>query len=318
MAICETHDFVGVIQNANLSTISKRQYLQRLKMMMQHLQKDIFWILKHPKEGIAWIRSYAEAHTSQKSFVNAVLAVFKHCPDLKTQEKASFDQWYAAFSEVDAKIEERYKSNEPSERQREGYVAFPEIVKKRDALEPGSNDRLLLSMYTHLPPLRADFNRVRIYTNEPKKGDSEGEDDDREDNYIVLGGRPRLVLHEFKTKRHREHYEKDLPKPLLEEIRASLKRSPREWLFRSRDGKPYSANSYTKWANGVLARLFGRPLTISLIRHSFINTLDFNTLTVHEKEQIAKDMSHTVATQDRYRLIFRDKQTEKEKDASHR
>jgi len=53
-----------------------------------------------------------------------------------------------------------------------------------------------------------------------------------------------------------------------------------------------------------LKKLFNKPLTISLIRHSYINSLDFNKLSVIEKENIAKDMAHTVNTQDRYRLIF--------------
>jgi hypothetical protein len=41
-----------------------------------------------------------------------------------------------------------------------------------------------------------------------------------------------------------------------------------------------------------------------MIRHAYINSLDFNKLTVAEKENIAKDMAHTIGTQDRYRLIF--------------
>ena len=46
-------------------------------------------------------------------------------------------------------------------------------------------------------------------------------------------------------------------------------------------------NTYTKWCNRVLERLFGRALTVSLIRHAYINTLDFNKLTIKEKEEIA-------------------------------
>jgi hypothetical protein len=33
-------------------------------------------------------------------------------------------------------------------------------------------------------------------------------------------------------------------------------------------------------------------------------TLDFNTLTIAEKERIASEMRHTIKIQDQYRLIF--------------
>jgi hypothetical protein len=75
-------------------------------------------------------------------------------------------------------------------------------------------------------------------------------------------------------------------------------------LFMDREKKPYKENSYNRWVNRTLQKLFNKPLTISLIRHSYINSLDFNKMTIVQKEMIAKDMAHTVNTQDRYRLIF--------------
>ena len=71
-----------------------------------------------------------------------------------------------------------------------------------------------------------------------------------------------------------------------------------------RSGEPMLKNTYTKWCNRVLERLFGRALTVSLIRHAYINTLDFNKLTIKEKEEIAADMTHSAGMQDKYRLIF--------------
>lgn len=295
------HDFIASIVQAELSPVTKRVYLERMKYMLTQLKVDVLTILRNPRKYIGWIRETFDALATQKSYISAVLAVFRHNEGLKQQEQKHYDAWHAAFKEVDTQIDERYKRNEPSERQANGFVPFEEIVEKRDQLEKGSDERLLLCVYTYIPPLRADWNRVRIYTT------SEVPNEIKEENYIVMDEKKRagkLILREFKTATKHTQYEKELPIELVTEILANLDKNPRDFLFQDRNGAPYRASSYTKWANRILQRLFNRPLTISLIRHAYINTLDFNALTVHEKEVIARDMAHTIGTQDRYRLIF--------------
>ena len=293
-------DFIDNIMKAELSQVTKRVYLERIKYMLTHQKVDVFTILRNPQKYVTWIKENFDSLATQKSYISAILAIFRHNEGLKQQEQKHYDAWYAAFQEIHAEIDERYKRNEPSERQTQGYVPYEEIVKKRDELEKGSIERLLLGMYTYIPPLRADMNRIRIF-NTPSSSAI------KEDNYMVLDEKNKtgkLVLNEFKTASSAHQYEKELPTVLVQEIMANLEKDPRNYLFQDRNGSPYRASSYTKWANRTLYRIFGKNLTISLIRHSYINTLDFNTLTVQEKEAIARDMAHTVGTQDRYRLIF--------------
>jgi len=306
-------DLIQPILNAELSPVTKRVYLTRLRTILGETGKSIFAVATNPAEHLAWVRGWSEAPATQKSYIAAILAVFRHNEGLKDQQPQAYQEWYAAFQEINGAIDERYKNNEPSARQKEGYVPYDEIVAKRDALPDGSDDRLLLSLYTYLPPLRCDFNRLRIYDAEPAAAAAK-DAAPAELNYIVLPRRAAgsanvalLVLGEFKTRAHHaEPLRKELPEPLTEQLRLSVHARDRDWVFTDRSGGPYSAMSYTKWTGRALARLFGRPLTVSLIRHSFINTLDMNTLTVAEKEKIAHDMAHTVAMQDRYRLIFKD------------
>lgn len=305
-------DLIQPILDAELSPVTKRVYLTRLRTLLGKTGKSIFYVATNPDEFLPQVREWSEAPATQKSYIAAILAVFRHNEGLKDQQPAAYQAWYAAFQEINNAIDERYKNNAPSERQKEGYVPYADIVARRDALPDGSDDRLLLSFYTYLPPLRCDFNRLRVYDAEPA-ADAPGAPG-AELNYIVLPRRASgaanastLVLGEFKTRAHHDApLRKELPEALTEQLRLSLHAQPRDWVFTDRKGRPYSAMSYTKWTSRTLARLFGRPLTVSLIRHSFINTLDMNTLTVAEKERIARDMAHTVAMQDRYRLIFRD------------
>ena len=284
------------ITDADLSPVTKRTYLERLRYMIQNTKTELYEIITHPSKYIEWIKKHSPSLQTQKSYISGILAVFKHTPNLKDAERKHYYEWYQEFKKIHEKIDDHYKQNEPSQKQKEAYVPYQEIVAKRNTLGKGSKEKLLLSLYTYLPPLRSDFNKVYLYENPQKTYEHE--------NYILLFDPPTLVLNEFKTTKKKEGYERVLPEELVEEIKASLAKNPREWLFMDRDKKPYKSGSFTKWANRTLKSLFTKPLTISLIRHSYINQLDFNRLTVQEKEDIAKDMAHTVTTQDRYRLIF--------------
>lgn len=294
-------DYLAAIANAELSEVTKRVYLERWKVMLQELHTDVHSILIHPKKHIAWIKSSYSSLATQKSYMSAVLAMFRHNPGTKEQYAKHYRTWYLAFQGAHEAIDERYRKNEPTQKQVEAYVPFEEIVKKRDGLEKGSDERLLLSLYTYIPPLRCDFNEVRIYEH------GAGGNQPAPNRILMRRSRHEatMILTEFKTSGAQSSYEKELPEPLVLELEASLDKDPRDYLFLDRSHKPYRASSFTKWANRTLHRLFGRALTVSLIRHSYINSLDFNRLTVQEKEDIAKDMTHTVGTQDRYRLIFK-------------
>lgn len=295
--------FLDAIINAELSAISKRAYLERWKVIIQELKRDIYDIITHPDELVPWFKQRFPCDSTLKSYLSAVLAIFRHNPGLMEQHKELRTKWYEAFQEVHARIDERYRHNQPTQKQKDVYVPFSDIIAARNKLDIGSEDKLLLSFYTYLPPLRCDFNHVRIY-----RGNINESDPTIETNYIHLRpssiGPSYLILGEFKTQKSFPDYKKELPEELTKELRKSLELEPRNYLFIDRNGRPFHPKSYIQWANRIFARVLGKRMTVSMIRHSFINSLDFNKLTVAEKEQIAKDMAHSVTTQDRYRLIF--------------
>jgi integrase len=294
-------DLLAVFEkNCSLSANTCAAYkTSATTLMTQFDTTDLYQLLKDADKTLGWIlRKYGGSDASKKNMIAAVLAIFKHNKGLDADLAKAHKKWRAAFEELSEKIDERYKANRPSDKQNDGYVPFNEIVAMRDSLPHGSMDRLLLAMYTYIRPLRGDFNKVRIYTMRTMPRQTE-------DNYVHVPTRV-LVLNEYKTARHNGEYRRELPPALITEIKESLAKRPRDYLFvKLADGTPYElANSYVRYANNTLKRLFQRPLTLSLIRHSFISSLDFNTLSITEKEEIAQDMAHTVQMQDKYRFIF--------------
>jgi hypothetical protein len=269
--------------------------------------------MEHPTTYIPLIRKWYEKDTTYKVNLSFIMGIFKYNKQLQIDHASAFEKWGAAFKSADGAVNDRYESNAPTERQVQGYVPYDKIIKARDELPPGSINRLLLGMYTHLRPMRCEYARVAIYKTKPpassnkdtKDKDSKDKDSKKEieDNYILLN-RGRLIIRHFKTRKHHEGYDIAIPKPLMEDLKASLVETPREWLFVNANGNPYSPALFSQWTMRVFKSVFKKPLTVALIRHSYINTLDFNQLSVAEKKEIALSMGHTVGTQDRYRLIF--------------
>jgi hypothetical protein len=286
----------AIEESITLSEITKKNYLNKASLLTKLIGKPLEYIIAHPKPAIKKIKTVYSNIGSRKTFYTFILAVFRYNPELNLKHKNSYDIWFKEFTESDEIISDKYKNNEPSEKQELGYVKFEDIVKKRDELEVGSTNHLLLSFYTYIPPMRSDYGRIRLY-------DSATEI--TEQNYILMGKTPMLVLKTFKTAKHREkEYNHILPKEIVATLEKNLSLFPREWLFVNNNGTPYIKNSYTQWSGRVLRQLFNKPLTVSLIRHAYINALDFNKLTIKEKEKIAENMGHTVATQDKYRIIL--------------
>jgi hypothetical protein len=302
-------DLLKAILEAELSQVSKRVYVERLRTMVKEFDTNVYWIITHPSEVLEWIIKKSDVLSTQKSYIIAILAVFKHNIGLKIQLDKYYTQWFTKFTELDNAISERYKTNEPSERQLNAYVKFTDIVEKRDSLESGSINKLLLGFYTYIRPLRADFNAVRIYNTNTNINDNDTSENEKEANYIIFNtpNKATLILHEFKTQRKNNEFTKELPNELVKELKLSLSKNPREWLFVDKFGKPYkAANSYTKWANRNFQKLFNKPLTITMIRHSYISSLDQNALTTLEKEEIAKEMAHSRGMQELYRFVDKD------------
>jgi hypothetical protein len=168
-------------------------------------------------------------------------------------------------------------------------------------LKPGL-ERLLLSMYTYIPPVRADYFDVRI--NPPKSVI-----DNSKDNFIVFDKthpeKSVLVIRDFKTANKYKEIKHALPLQLYKEIQLSLTEKPRDYLFvmPTNATRPYDRGSFSKWANKVLQSLFNVSITLTSLRHLFVSTLDFNNTRASELEKIGNSMGHSIAMQKGYQWI---------------
>ncbi len=200
---------------------------------------------------------------------------------MKQQHRQALAIWLQASKELEAQQQARLKGNKPSSRQQPGYVDFKEVIKVRTTLAKGSRQRLLLAFYTMIPPLRCDLNRVALLQCPASAATISPDEVDavRENNFLCLPADRKkpaiLVLREFKTANSAGIWRRTLPMNLTHELWTSLQAEPhRTWLFTTKSGMPYTAKTFSKWCCSVLQNLFGKPLILTLLRHSYLHGLE--------------------------------------------
>jgi len=171
-------------------------------------------------------------------------------------------------------------------------LTFQHLIEKRDSPELSHFQHLLLSMYTYIYPVRADYFSTELIKNDEIPNMP---------NYIRFkDGYAELMLTDFKTvKRFKHiHYPK-LPDKLYAVILKSITEHPRKYLFEC-EGCPYSRNRFSNWASEQLRIIFKVDLNLTMIRHLFISTISME-LPAEELQKIGNLMGHSLSIQKLYK-----------------
>lgn len=295
----------AIEKSPDLGESTKKMYIARLKQMRTMFDVNIRDLLRKSEYYSKRINTIWKNPKTSKGYFVTLLSVFRHFPAYKEEYSSDYDHYYNFFKDQDNAIEETVNMNKPSDKQAVGYVPFAEIKAQVANLAKGTFPRLLLAIYTMIPPARADYNRVAIYRTKVPENP--------EPNYILITKKGmKIHMGEYKTAKHFGVINEDLPKELVHEIEYSLKEVPRDWLFIGKDGEAMTPNAFTKFANRWFERIFDKPLTIGILRHSFINTIDFNRTPLEERIRIAKWMGHTYTQQTKYKWVDEQYQTTSE------
>ena len=310
----QTH--INNLETSGLKASSIKTYKEKLKSLQKLFESRSFdWILSNPVKVGKKLFSQYDSLPTRKAHISAVLSLFRHSPVLKSKFVHAHKIWASMFEKLETEITLKYENNEPSEKQLRNFVSWSEVLDRRKYLEktdPNSTEYFILCLYSMIPPVRADFNNVVLYEEEPT-----AEMTAEAPNYLLIrdfddagATKMTLYLNDYKTAGSGENakgYKKDFPAELISVVRSSLNHHPRDYLVVSpRTGEPFRIdNSYIKYANQLLAKIFHpKKPTLSLLRHSFISQLDQNNLTVRDRKEIAKDMMHSVDQQSLYAFVF--------------
>lgn len=300
--LTENHPWLLAITRAgDVAESTKKQYLMNLQTLRTLAGSDasLEFVLTHPRDMLRVIIARYSNLQTRKALVAAVKAVFKYVPELNERYGDHKRTWHEAFQQLDRAIFGNVSTAEPSPRELENWVSWKAVQNKLRELSVtsyASTEHLLLSMYSMIEPLRADYGNVKLVRRPVM-------DDVKEGNFISLPpAQPQLTLNEYKTAGRYGQFRRDLPAALVDVISKSLETNPRQYLFVDESGRPYTnKNSYARFANRLLEKIFKKRFTIRMLRHSFISNIDFNETTPGQLMQHSHNMLHSIAQQQLYR-----------------
>jgi hypothetical protein len=231
-------------------------------------------------------------NTNKHVYLMSVLSIFRHKSDIIPHFSDEYITelyvtWKDIFNKNEAPIIERRLENKPTDKQlaKGGHkITFSQIVEKRNELPVGSNERLLLSMYTMIPPCRADYFSTQIIRDDEVP---------TQKNYIHFKGTDyaECFINDFKTAKTYKQIKHVLPPELISEINSSLQKNPRTYLFINTKGEPHTRNSFVLWTRRCLTRIFETDFTLVFFRHAFVTDFITNKITPETTDAEIKEIS---------------------------
>jgi len=292
-------------ESPSLSTKSKTSYKKQLRVVERECEVDgphgISTILSNPDRYGPMLESKI-ADNSLRTYLGVIVSLFKRGEEgmFFRRSDGSIAELQGKWSELLQLSSKRYNrridSNEPNEREVEGHATLAEwkdVFEKAYKESPTSQETLILGLHALvMPPLRGgDLGRVRMgYTEE---GNCIYRNPNDSDSTILL-------IRDHKTTKSHGALERKLTGFIVTVLRQSAASMPREWLFVTQGGGPYSDSGFSSWKSSVFADAFGRPVTSNSLRHAYISGMDRQNQSVAEASNIAQMMGHGLYTQRRY------------------
>jgi len=297
---------MNFFENTTLADSSISMFNKKLNEWISYLpksQQNITSLLMSPASSVKVLVDNITTNTNSNLHIyyTSINSIINHAPEftshipIKTLLELK-KEWCKIRRDNQNPIVERRDKLIPTENQLQKggtYLKYEEILKKRDSLPFGSVERLLLGFYTYLPPMRADYFAVEIITFKQKP---------IQPNYIrrVSPDHSVLTVADFKTSNAFDPIISILPPELNNELIESLRIKPRKYVFVNQAGVAFTRKSFSNWATRVLTHLFETQMTLNIIRHLYINTIDM-TKTPYELKKISNKMGHDIATQRVYK-----------------
>lgn len=236
--------FSEIIEGTNLNTNTKQLYKWRLHKLTDITKHDIDWIISNCDETFMLIAKMEIS--TQISYINTILSLFKYTKDLKSIKKISYKNWNRKYSLVKRSLihEEKTGSN---------TISTDTIESIRDNLEKNSDDYFIVSLLTYLPSKVGNLQRVKLYNNLPP---------DIDNDYWLIEKSGSLI------KCNNNKYQ--VPDILDNIVRNNLRKNNRKYLIVNKQKKPYeNIHAYNVYIDRIVKRVFGKDMNLNKLRKSY-------------------------------------------------
>ena len=244
--------------------------------------------------------------------------------------KKSWKLFSAAAVSLRGKQREKESKNELSEKEKANLRLWEEYVSAFDKISciTYPKEKCIVGLFTVISPRRASI--LRMYLGSPKrpvrkkkkKDNGEGEEKEEEEkeeagekkNILDLK-RGVILLNNYKTSKSYGEQIVSLPKKLVECFKRYIREyniKPGQPVFQSSGGMMVSNPSLL--VKQAFRRGGMKNVTVNYLRHARIMDMYESNTSVKEKEDLAKEMNHSVQTQSFYNRIEKTEKKGAEKD----
>jgi len=219
----------------------------------------------------------------------ALSALRKEYPDCK--------EFLEEVKKRGPKWKELDESQEPTEAQKKKFVSWDNIVKFRDEYynEMTPVQRLLMALYTYIPPVRLDFTPMKIVKRKPLK---------LEDgfNYYVRAKKPYFIFHCYKTHHHYGDKKVLVPVKLQQEIDKAV---PQEnaYLLQDEAGAPWQETRLSQSMARIFKQFHSMNTGVGMFRHSYATKFHAGQLPLAAIKKTASSMMHGPLQSMSYRFL---------------
>lgn len=264
------------------------------------------WLLKQPRKMMRGLQACPDikaTNTNHHMFISAVVAYIQHV----MKDDTLLDVWKEIMYDNSKPIKERYLTGQPTALQaNKADIKWEDILRVRDELPLGIT-KILLSMYTMIAPERGgDYYALALLPAEMEEENPDVFNRFKGNNHIMMTSTSDpwiLCLHDYKTKKRLGMIKIELPEELscmIAEYCIKVKEPESGFLFENEKGEPFTRGTFSTWAVRRLTEAFGRPMTLTTIRHAYISQIDFNR-PIAELNAVAESMGHNLSTQRVYK-----------------
>ena len=294
-------------ERPNISENSLKVYIQNLKKLHKTITKnDEIKSLDFLKDYDNVIKTLEEKNkNTMKNYLVAVVII------LQSNTKKYNDlieKYQQKIKQLQENINDNYDENEKSDKQKDNWVDYSEILKllrkmKKDTKPLLEKENLtnkekdLIQQYLvhylysgkSFPIIRNDFAEMKIV--------NEGDKLDKDKNYFVIRkkGLPYFQLNEYKTAKYKGEKEivvKDIELRKLINKWAKITNSG-YLLVNISSNTPMTANGISKYLNKIYKKHFNKKISTSLLRSIYITNKYNGNLTQKQKKELAEDMGHS-------------------------
>jgi integrase len=263
-----------------ISNSSIKTYTSMLGSINKKLggEKDVNFFSKEKDKIIKYIKENIASNQTQKTVLSALYIL----TDLK--------EYKDFMLEICKKVNDTYKEQKMSDKQKEHRITFQEVQDKVSQLlsaiktNPNLNayESFLIAAFSsgvYAPPRRSEFAFVKI------KGY-----DRRTDNYLEKN---KIVFNSYKTAKKYGSQIYEVPSPLIPVLKKYLKMNKTDYLFPKRGGDACMTNvDY----NRTLQKIFGKTISVDNLRSIYLSEKYKNIPSLVDMEATATAMGHQVTT----------------------